>query len=132
MRSFSTTSLIPALRTSTIGYRLLEVADGQRGVDRRRRADLQDDAGLHVGAESLQRHFQAVRARGQVRQRIAARTVGDRRARETGVGLRHRDADARQHGAAFIGNATVQLGGRLCRCGRGCQKRNRRADENNA
>ena len=61
IRSFSTTSLIPALRTSTIGAaastddRLLEVADGQRCVDRRCRADLQNDTGLHVRAESLQR-----------------------------------------------------------------------------
>ncbi len=35
--------------------RLLEVADRQRSVDRRRGADLEDDPRLHVGAESLER-----------------------------------------------------------------------------
>ena len=54
MRSFSTTSLMPALLTSTSGAApstdtvSATIADRQHDVDRRRRADLQHDAGLHV------------------------------------------------------------------------------------
>ena len=62
---------MPALRTSTSGAAafdrdgLLEVADRQHDVDRRRRADLQHDAGLHVGAEPLQRDLEPVRTGGR-------------------------------------------------------------------
>ena len=41
-------------------------ADGQRDVDLRVRADLQDDAVLHVGVESLQRDLQLIGADRQI------------------------------------------------------------------
>ena len=47
-----------------------ERADLERRVDRRRRADLQHDAGLHVGAESLEADFELVRPRRKIRQQV--------------------------------------------------------------
>jgi hypothetical protein len=72
------------------GYGLLDVAQGERDIDRRPRIDLQHDAGLHVGAEPLQRDLQLVGTDRQVRHGPGARRVRDDRARESRGGLRGR------------------------------------------
>ena len=75
--------LMPALRTSTSGAAAStvtvssSVADGERDVDRRRGADLQHDAGLHVGAEPCERHLEPVGTGRQVRHHVASGVVGD-------------------------------------------------------
>ena len=82
----------------------LDIAQGERDIDRRPRIDLQHDAGLHVGAEPLQRDFQPVGTDGQVRHRPGARGVGDHGARESRGGLRGRHGDARKYGARRVSN----------------------------
>ena len=110
---------MPALRTSTIGAAASTDTVSSRlptascALMRRRRADLEHDAGLDVGAESLQRHLQPVRAGRHVRHDPGPFAVGHDGSRESGVGLRRRDGDAREHGAAFIGDAAGEFGGRL-------------------
>ena len=47
-------------------------ADRQRDIQLRIRADLEDDAVLHVGVEALQRHLQLIRPDGEVRQHEGA------------------------------------------------------------
>ncbi len=91
------------------GDRLLERAHGERRIDRRRPAHLQDDARLHVGPESLERDLEPVGPGRKVRQHVAARVIGHGRANEARVGLRHGDGHAGQHGAAFVANRTTQL-----------------------
>ena len=92
------------------GDRLLERAELEGGVDRRRRADLQHDAGLHVGAESLQRHLEPVRAGRQVRDQIGAVLVGYGRADQPRGGLRRGDGDTWQHRTARIGHTAIEFG----------------------
>ena len=75
-------------------------ADRQRDVDLRVRADLQHDAVLHVGVESLQRHFQLVGADRQIRQHVGAVRRGDDRAHRAGVGLGDGHVGAGQCAAA--------------------------------
>ena len=91
--------------------RLLEIADRELRVERRRGADLQHDAGLDVGTESLERHLQPVRAGRQVRHDPGAFAVGDDGSGERRVGLRRGHGDAGQHGAALIGHAAGELAG---------------------
>ena len=91
------------------GDRFLQRANGEHRIDRRRPADLQHDAGLHVGPESLERDLEPVRPGRKVRQQVAAGLIGHGRANEARVGLRHGDGHAGQHGAAFIANRAAQL-----------------------
>ena len=132
IRSCSTTSLMPALRTSTSGAAASTETVSSRfptpsaALITGRGADLQHDAGLHVGAESLQRHFQPVRTGRQVRHHVGAGVVGDDGSGESGVGLRRGHGDAGQHRAAFIGHAAVQLRRRLRPGGGGGQNQSER------
>ena len=96
-------------RRALDGDGLLQVSHREHNVDRRHATDLQHDAALHVGAESLQRDFQPVRAGGQVRQDVGPVGLGDHAAHESGVGLHDRDGHARQHTAAFIADRAIEL-----------------------
>ena len=100
------------------GDRLLQRANAEHRIDRRRPAHLQHDARLHVGPESLERDLEPVRPGRQVRQQVAAGLIGHGRANEARVGLRHGDGHAGclcgvtvtpAARAAFIANRTAQL-----------------------
>ena len=109
-----------------------ERAERERRVHRRRRAHLQHEPRLHVGAETLQRNLEAIRAGRQVRDQIGAGIVGDDRARQAGGRLHHRHGGARQHGAARVGHASVDLGGgELCPRGRGGQESREKSGRTN-
>ncbi len=88
IRSCSTTSLIPALRTSTSGVAPATVIVSSRlpnaecGVDHRVGVDLQHDTGLHVGAKPWQRDLQPVRADRHVRHGPGSGLVRDNGAGE--------------------------------------------------
>ena len=110
------------------GDRLFEIPDAERGVDGRRRADLQDESGLHVGAETLQRDLQPVWTGGKIRDHVIASGIGDDTAREGRVGLRGGDRDAWKDGAAFIGDAAVELRGGLRPDGRAGQQEHDRTN----
>ena len=119
MRSFSTTSEMPALCTSTSGVAASTDTVSSRlptastALIGRSGAHLQHDAGLDVGAEALQRHLQPVRTGRQVRHHVRPVSVGDDGPGEAGVGLRHGDRDAGQHGAALVSHRAAHLRGRL-------------------
>ena len=98
---------MPALRTSTSGAAASTETVSSRlptasttlivGVA----ADLQHDAGLHVGPEPLQRDLEPVGTGRQVRHHVGAVRLGHDRAGEPGIGLRYGHSDSRQHGAAL-------------------------------
>ena len=88
----------------------LDAAHRQHGIDDRRCGDLQHDAGLLVASEPRQRDFQPVRTGRQIRQNVGPGVVGHGRTGETRIGLRHRDSDAGQHGAAFVAHRATELG----------------------
>ena len=69
---------------------LLELTELEHNGERWIRADLQDDAGLHVRAESLERRLEPVRADRQVLQHVRSGLVGHCRAGQPGVGLGRR------------------------------------------
>jgi hypothetical protein len=83
-------------------HRLAHLTDFERRVDAAHGAGFNADAGAHEFAEAVERGFHAVVAGLQVRDRVSANIVGDRRADEAGAGVRHRDGDARQRGAAGV------------------------------
>ena len=62
---------------------------------------------------NLQHHFQLIRSKEQVRYRVRAVVIGDDRTGETGLRLRDGDSDPGQHGAALVGDTSIQRGGRL-------------------
>ena len=99
---------------------LLNLTELERDRERRIRADLQHDAGLHVGAESLERRFEPVRDRPAG---SAARTSRSRRSppfASAGVGLGDGDRDAGQRQSSLVSNGAVHLRGR-----RGLRRRGR-------
>ena len=88
MRSFSTTALMPALRTSTSGAAASTVTVSSSEPSSRAALIVgvaptcSTMPGLHVSAESLQRDLEPVRPGGQVRDEVRAVFVGDGRAHE--------------------------------------------------
>jgi hypothetical protein len=70
---------------------------------------LQDDAGLNVGTEPLQRCFESIRTGRKIRQNVSAASVGDVASYETRVGLGSRHGDTGQHGITFIRHPAAQL-----------------------
>ena len=134
IRSFSTTSEMPALWTSTSGAAAStdtvssRFADGRApALMRRRGANLQHDAGLRVGPESLKRHFDPIRPEREVRKNVRACLVGHDGAGESGISLRDGDGHARQDCAAVVADRSAELCGRLRPCGAG-EEEDKRAD----
>jgi hypothetical protein len=103
-------------------HRFLDLTELQRHGERRVRADLEDDAGLHVGAESLQYRLEPVRSDRQILQHVRSPFVGHRRPGQPRVRLRHRDRHARQGEAGLIADRAVDLreAGRLGPGAAGC------------
>ena len=89
--------------------RLRDVPHAQHRIDHRVRVDLQHDAGLHIGAKSLQGDLQLVRTDRHALHDPRPGLVGHRGAGGPGVGLRRRDRHPWQHGAALIGHLAVEL-----------------------
>jgi hypothetical protein len=95
------------------GDRLREAADFELRVDCWRCADLQDDAGLEIGAEALQHHLEPVRARRQVRHHVGSVPVRHHGPGKACVRLRRCNGDAREYRTAAIRHAPGELTGGL-------------------
>ena len=123
--SLSMTAPIAGLRVSTSGAAASTVtvsssAPSAAHRDHRIAVDLQDDAGLHVGPESRQRRFEAIRVRsaGSAACTIQSRRSPPSRRKPVSVCVsRHRHA--RQRASACIDDGAVDLRRRrgLRRCG---------------
>src|SRR6185369_11416051 len=97
------------------GDRLFDGAEGEHRVNRRCRADLQHEAGLNVGTETLERNFELVRAGWKTGKEIRPVALRDSGANETRCGLCNGDRRPREDGAARIGDAAIEFGRRQLR-----------------
>ncbi len=91
------------------GHRFLESAEQQPYRYDGIAVDLEDDAGLQVGAEAGKRHFESIRTNRQVGECVGPAHVADDLATEAGLCVQGNDRGTRKHPAAFVHDGSVDL-----------------------